>query len=508
MISTKDLFPTPILQLPSTGETNPGSPVQPCERNSATELWVERGFKAEQQGGAIRCVIPEGVIAISGDERVRDALTAIVKRLGGPPSLVVFGDVTTYFFRIDAGFPPSQALPLPVGIVCTAAGYDILVPNTDDPGHERFLASTIADLPLIPRSHEWYSYEVHDLPPEATDTPLAKLSVRGRAAEFEEAAIAPKPLLGSLCLAGQSTLIYAPPNGGKTATILKLLLEAVEAQRITPGNVYYINADDNSMGFANKLRLMDDLGVHTLCPGLNDFKAEELAGKLDAMGRSRNAANTLTIIDTSKKFVDLMHKREASRFANACRVYVMGGGTVVALAHTNKNARPDGRLVYAGTSDMLEDFDAAYLGTPLELGANGNEKVIRFEAIKRRGPAKDVVAYAFANGQCESYEQLLASVREIDPEQLDAIERREAALEDSVVIDHVAWCIENGITKKMDLAKAVAGRATIGKRAAMEVIDRYTGTDPAQHRWKYCIKERGAKVFELIDSGGSSRALG
>jgi hypothetical protein len=77
-----------------------------------------------------------------------------------------------------------------------------------------------------------------------------------------------KPLLGDRCLSGQATVFYAAPNVGKTLVTLRLVSDAVANGRINPGNIYYVNADDSSAGFATKMRLMNDLGVHTLAPGL------------------------------------------------------------------------------------------------------------------------------------------------------------------------------------------------------------------------------------------------
>ena len=50
----------------------------------------------------------------------------------------------------------------------------------------------------------------------------------------------------------------------------------------------------------------------------------------------------------------------------------------------------------------------------------------------------------------------------------------------------------------MDLATAVRKRSGCSKRQAIEVLERYTGADPAKHRWDYRVQERGAKVFRLL----------
>lgn len=130
--------------------------------------------------------------------------------------------------------------------------------------------------------------------PVRPGNPLVAYSLLGSADEFEAAAEDAKPLLGDFCFAGQATVLYAPPNAGKTLIILKSTLEAVEEGRIAPGNVYYVNADDNSSGLADKLRLMQDIGVHTLVPGFKGFSAAQLVGLLSARRRTARPAARLS----------------------------------------------------------------------------------------------------------------------------------------------------------------------------------------------------------------------
>ncbi|TOB30391.1 hypothetical protein CGK08_23560, partial [Vibrio parahaemolyticus] len=43
------------------------------------------------------------------------------------------------------------------------------------------------------------------------------------------------------------------------------------------------------------------------------------------------------------------------------RDFVMKGGTFIGLGHTNKNRDGDNKLVYSGTSDLIEDVDCIYM---------------------------------------------------------------------------------------------------------------------------------------------------
>lgn len=165
---------------------------------------------------------------------------------------------------------------------------------------------------------------------------LTKYSLLGSAAELEKHALEQKPLLGSVCLTGEATVWYAKYGTGKTLIALHLIIEAIQDKRIDPALVIYINADDSSAGLAQKVRLLDDYGVHVLAQGHRGFRASTVAEKMAEMVEARTAKGHLIVFDTLKKFVDVMDKKATRAFNEVVRQFVMQGGTVLALAHTNK----------------------------------------------------------------------------------------------------------------------------------------------------------------------------
>jgi len=334
--------------------------------------------------------------------------------------------------------------------------------------------------------------------PEITDNPLLAFSLLGKSAEFAERAVKATPLLGELCLAGQATVWYAPPNAGKTLIALKLLTDAVTENRINPANVYYINADDSSEGFATKIALMDDLGVHTLAPGYQGFDTARLPELFREMADSQQARGALIIIDTIKKVASLMDKGKASSFTQACRAMVMAGATIVGFAHTNKNPAADGKLQYGGTSDLRDDFDATYIMGPIEAEGFPGEKVVSFDCIKSRGTNLKSAAYAYDDGDDVSYAERLGSVRLLSHEELNEGRRIEQQRADAEIIDAVSALIGEGDYAKMALARATAARTGVGQKAAIGIIEKYTGTDPATAKWTFERKERGAMIYTLL----------
>ncbi|WP_165837136.1 AAA family ATPase [Phenylobacterium hankyongense] len=322
---------------------------------------------------------------------------------------------------------------------------------------------------------------------------------------MEAAAADTKPLLGRFVVRGQATMIYAEPNAGKTLIVLNLCLDAIARRVIDPDNVYYINADDSSQGVATKLRLMQDAGAHVLVPGYGPFKTHHLAEMLDQAVAQRTALGTLVIIDTYKKFTDLMDKRRTSVLNQVCRQYVMAGGTVVALGHTAKNPNADGTPRYQGGTDVLEDFDAVYVGRPIIPKAGADERVVKFTRIKCRADSPEDVAYAYATTRGIGYDEKVASVQAVDPDDYAAYATYNGQVGEGEIMAALMRLIRSdGAVGKMELARAVAKECAVSQRVGLDVLNRYTGTVPREHLWTFETGAHGRRTYRLIDQAKPS----
>jgi hypothetical protein len=212
---------------------------------------------------------------------------------------------------------------------------------------------------------------------------------------------------------------------------------------------------------------------------------------------SNSVRGVVIILDTLKKFADLMEKKSSSRFTEIIRAFIMKGGTVIALAHTNKKPGRDGKPVHAGTTDIRDDFDCGYILDTLS--KDGNTKVVEFTNIKSRGNVSQSVSCRYSLEKGFSYDELLASVKEVDPNQLMTIKNEVEAVSDAAVIVAIESCIKNGINTKMKLAEAVAERAKVSQKTAIKIIEKYSGNDPGSHKWHFVVRQRGAKVYELLN---------
>jgi primase-like protein/bifunctional DNA primase/polymerase-like protein/AAA domain-containing protein len=333
---------------------------------------------------------------------------------------------------------------------------------------------------------------------EAEEHELAKYSLRGMSLELEAEMLAHVFVLGMLAILGQWTVIYAPPNTGKTLIVLWLLIDAIKKGNIKPKTLFYINADDTHAGLAAKLKLAEKHGFEMLAPGYRDFRAEELLKLLRRLCTNGRARGTIVILDTLKKFTDLMDKRTASDFGSAIREFIAKGGTVIALAHVNKKRDSQGKPIYAGTSDIVDDADCAY--TVDTLSEEKDTRTVQFENIKNRGRVAKRAAYQYSTAKDDGYIDILESVIPVDDAKAVALRDAAARLDDidTPVIEAIADYIKRGVIGKGNIAQKVVTKTGCSGRRAQQVLDKYTGTNPEEHKWHPVTGPRGVKRFEML----------
>jgi hypothetical protein len=304
---------------------------------------------------------------------------------------------------------------------------------------------------------------------------------------------------------GKATVIYAKPNTGKTLITLSMISRAIREGRLDPSKLFYLNMDDDSSGLTEKAKFAEEYGFHMLADGHQGFEAKLFRETMEEMIRDNTAQGVIVILDTLKKFTDPMDKGKSSNFSRLTRQFIFKGGTVIALAHTNKHDDADGNPIYGGTSDIVDDFDCAY--TMKKLSDQDDKKVIKFLNIKRRGNVARSVSYSYSTERGISYNELLLSVEMVDEMALIPLKQAAETKSDAEVIAAIETCIKEGINTKMKLAAESAERAGISKRRALKVIEKYTGDDPACHHWSFEVRAHNAKVYVLLDrSSGQTTA--
>jgi len=369
-----------------------------------------------------------------------------------------------------------------------------------DAGHDWMAICSEADDSFVPCEYEVIG--VAKLPLEkpsaeagrsSSTNPLERFSLRGMSESLSREIGQQVQILGGLALIGQSTFMYAEPGTGKTLLTIALLCEDIKAGKIDPANLYYINVDDNAHGLVEKLSVAEEFGFHMLAENYNGFRAADFLGILGEMTDKGQAQGVTLVLDTTKKFADLMDKKKASDFMKVIRPFVAKGGTVIGMAHTNKNPGSNGKVVYGGTTDLRDDCDCCH--TIEFLGLEGNEKTVGFNNIKSRGNVLKQATYRYSIELAASYSAILLSVEAIDDAQRTIISQQADAKNDAEVVDCILGRIAAGTNTKMALANAVAGDANISKRRALGIIEKYTGNDPVQHLWQFSVREHGRNVY-------------
>ncbi len=333
-------------------------------------------------------------------------------------------------------------------------------------------------------------------PTDTTPLSLKQFSLLGNLDAVRQYAVKATPLLGALALKGQFTVFYANSNVGKTLITLHLVKEAIAANRIAADDVIYVNVDDGSDGILVKGEIAEQLGFHELAIGYQNFTLENFKSAINAMITTRSASGTLLILDTIKKFTDVTNKTESSAFAELMRKFTAVGGSVVALAHTNKNRNTLGKVVQGGTSDIPQDADCTYT---IDAEDQGVERIVKFENTKARGPVPSVVKYAYSLKE-KNYPKLLSTVREITVDELafDFEVVPEENPQDRI-IRAFKDVIGSGVTGKTELINSVRAITGFSRAKLATAHDSYCGSDPQRHHWNFKLVGRGLHEYFLIE---------
>ncbi|PZU08513.1 AAA family ATPase [Sphingomonas sp.] len=329
--------------------------------------------------------------------------------------------------------------------------------------------------------------------PTASQNPLLKFSLTGQGGELEARALSQRPLLGEVSLAGEISIWYGPPNSGKTLIGLHLAMDAVDAKRIAPQDIFYVNVDDSTAGVAAKMKALDDYGIHGLAEGEHGFRASGLIPAMEEMIANGSAHGKLIILDTLKKFADLMSKKDSAAFGKLARRFAMANGSLLALAHTNKHRGANQKLVFSGTNDLFEDSDSCYYLDAKE--ERGNERVIEFECFKNRGGTAQRAFYTYATTTGLSYVERLASVRQVDGVDF---EQGPPPGSDEHITECIELAIEHGHNKKMQILRVAGAASRSSRDKVLRVLEARTGEDASRHLWTFDVKARGANVYRLL----------
>ena len=335
---------------------------------------------------------------------------------------------------------------------------------------------------------------------------LGKFSITNQLNEMKAQMLNDVFVLDGIALLGQLTVIYAKPNTGKTLLTLRMLVDSIEAGRIKGEDVYYINADDSHKGLITKGEVAQKHGFNMIAPAHKDFKIAEFNGYLQQLIDDDTARGSIVVLDTLKKFTDLMDKKQGSKFMELAREFSLAGGTMIMLAHTNKNRSADGKVIAGGTSDVTDDCDCAYTLDEVQGSKTigRTSKDVLFENFKARGDVTTelLVNYSIDKSALKGYHDLLDSVQIADNVDIEqAKKERDAAIkqaDDKAAIDAIIDAIEQGNCKRLEIVAYVTKAWGISRRKVNDTLDAYTGTKLNNSSLWRIENNQTAKIYHLL----------
>jgi len=345
----------------------------------------------------------------------------------------------------------------------------------------------------------------HIKPLEPKKFDMGQFSLNGQSQVMLEQMLDDKYILGKMAILGQFVVFYAAPNVGKTLLVMHLLIKALENGDVNGSDIFYINADDHYKGLVSKLQLAEEYGFQMLAPGHNGFDSKKFEDYVKKMVSEGTAKGKVIILDTLKKFTDLMSKKFTTEFGKVMREFVSHGGTIIGLAHVNKHKNPDGKSIYSGTADITDDADCYYMIE--EIQSTPLKKTVRFENKKSRGDVDKVATYVYTNQKVSNYQELLDSIQTLSEEEAKAIaeinETNAKLINNREGIDAITETIRGGLTLKTPLIKAVAEATSITSSKVKQILELHTGNNFKRgDRWYYSIGEKNARNYYLISPKG------
>ena len=337
----------------------------------------------------------------------------------------------------------------------------------------------------------------NDAPPiasnDASNFSLTKFSLKGQAEKMKKDMLAEVHVMKNIALLGQITAIYAPPNTGKTMLVIHLIKEAIKHGVIRGENIFYINADDSYNGLIEKVILAEKYGFHMLAPENNGFKTKELTQHMKTMIEQDSAKEKVIILDTLKKFTDLMDKKNCSDFMNTARAFSTKGGTLILLAHTNKNRNAEGKVVAGGTSDIGDDADCVFLLD--ETSHNNDIKSVFFENTKARGNVGKEIGFTYSTSANHNYEQKLDSVTALDAAtvhtQKEALTIAVEQEQNQPIIDVITVELSKCDQLKTNLIDLIH-KSGFSVRSIRAVLTKYEG-----EKWNVIPNGRNSKKYSI-----------
>ncbi len=188
-------------------------------------------------------------------------------------------------------------------------------------------------------------------------------------------------LIPNLIVRGHLMAFVSPANGGKTAIFVKQC-EKLAAQGL---KVIYINVDGSPSDLKRHHEHASEYGYAVIAPDAKAGKStDDVIAILESIASGEaSCEDVVIIIDTLKKFLDVINKLQSKKFYKMLRAITVKGATICLLGHTNKYVGEDGKPIFEGTADLRNDLDELiYLDSCKNDNANTLEVTTRPDKVR------------------------------------------------------------------------------------------------------------------------------
>jgi len=271
------------------------------------------------------------------------------------------------------------------------------------------------------------------------------------------------PMKSKMVAMTELSVVYGSPGSGKTWVILSDIRRSILDNTIRGENVVYVNLDDSAIGLAEKAEILAGLNIKMI-------KEFDLM-MLDAMSEENVAKGKVIVIDTVKKIVNLMDKAQVTYLMKQLKKFTHAGGTVILIAHANKNLGPDGLPVLEGVGDLRNDADCVvrvqrHKDIIIMSNDNKSRSYVEPEAIFQTSETKD-------------YKSLMHSIKQLngpEAEDLKLQREQECFKEDNRrLIETITEMIGLFPVKKTELVKDLIEDTGLSRRAIVTTLELLEG---------------------------------
>ena len=219
-------------------------------------------------------------------------------------------------------------------------------------------------------------------------------------------------LVPGMIVRGHITLYPSPSGGGKTTLFIHFCEELCRNGH----DILYINVDSPPDMIQSQFRHAHQHGYKLIAPDAKKERSvRDVIPRLQELTKLQpnSLTNTVIIIDTLKKFINVLDKGAASNFFKLLRAISARGATICLLGHTNKYLTPEGELIFEGVGDIQSDIDdMIYLYSTLDHETNIRDITTKPEKIRAAFYPRSFRIHIAENRRVEECTELLQIMTE------------------------------------------------------------------------------------------------